>query len=111
MAVSNRDRIGQMFDLMAPRLDDFLSQILDPQLEAGRTWVDIVTTVDNNNPRDVHRGDPSVQLKVVTQDYTHRYRRNWRPLGAPSEPHSSGLRCRTAAGAAHLGAHEVVHRR
>lgn len=82
MAVSNRDRVGQMFDLLAPKLDAFLSLILDPQLEAGRTWVDIVTTVDNNNARDVHRGDPSVQLKVVTQDYTHRYRRNWRPLAA-----------------------------
>jgi predicted AAA+ superfamily ATPase len=82
MAVSNRDRIGQMFDLMAPKLDAFLSQILDPQLDAGRTWIDIVTAVDNNNARDVHRGDPSVQLKVITQDYTHRFRRNWRPLGA-----------------------------
>lgn len=82
MAVSNRDRIGQMFDLMAPKLDAFLSQILDPQLEAGHTWVDIVTAVDNNDGRDVHRGDPSVQLKVITQDYTHRFRRNWRPLRA-----------------------------
>jgi hypothetical protein len=63
-------------------LDAFLSLILDPQLDAGRTWVDIVTEVDNNTARDVHRGDPSVQLKVITQDYTHRYRRNWRPLSA-----------------------------
>jgi hypothetical protein len=82
MAVSNRDRIGQMFNLLAPKLDAFLSQILDPQLEAGRTWVDIVTTVDNSDGREVHRGDPSVQLKVVTRDYTHRYRRNWRPLNS-----------------------------
>lgn len=82
MAVSNRDRIGQMFDLMAPRLDAFLSQHLNPQLEGGRTWVDIVTTVDKSDPREVHRGDPSVQFKVITQDYTHRYRRDWRPLRA-----------------------------
>jgi predicted AAA+ superfamily ATPase len=82
MAVSNRDRIGQMFNLLAPKLDAFLSQILDPQLEAGRTWVDIVTTVDASDSREVHRGDPSVQLKVITRDYTHRYRRNWRPLNA-----------------------------
>ncbi|KZB87469.1 DUF499 domain-containing protein [Amycolatopsis regifaucium] len=80
MAVSNRDRIGQMFDLLAPKLDAFLSQILDPQLEAGRTWVDIITAVDNSDGREVHRGDPSVQLKLITRDYTHRFRRNWRPL-------------------------------
>ncbi|HEX6356066.1 DUF499 domain-containing protein [Actinophytocola sp.] len=82
MAVSNRDRIGQMFDLLAPKLDAFLSQILDPQLEAGRTWVNIITTVDNSDSREVHRGDPSVQLKLITRDYTHRYRRNWRPLNS-----------------------------
>ncbi|GAA3432250.1 DUF499 domain-containing protein [Kutzneria kofuensis] len=82
MAVSNRDRIGQMFDLLAPKLDAFLSQILDPQLEAGRTWVDIITAVDNSDGREVHRGDPSVQLKLITRDYTHRYRRNWRPLNS-----------------------------
>lgn len=82
MAVSNRDRIGQMFDLLAPKLDAFLAQLLDPQLEAGRTWVDIVTTVDNSDGREVHRGDPSVQLKLITRDYTHRYRRNWRPLNS-----------------------------
>lgn len=82
MAVSNRDRIGQMFNLMAPKLDAFLSQVLDHQLEAGRTWIDIVTAVDNADPREVHRGDPSIQLKLVTRDYTHRYRRNWRPLNA-----------------------------
>ncbi|WP_211261518.1 DUF499 domain-containing protein [Pseudonocardia acaciae] len=69
-----------MFDLVAPKLDAFLSQILDRQLEAGRTWVDIVTEVDKSDSRLVHRGDPSVQLKLITQDYTHRYRRNWRPL-------------------------------
>lgn len=82
MAVSNRDRIGQMFDLLAPKLDAFLSQTLDPQLEAGRTWVDIITAVDNSDGREVHRGDPSAQLKLITQDYTHRYRRNWRPLNS-----------------------------
>lgn len=82
MALSNRDRIGQMFDLLAPKLDAFLSQILDPQLEAGRTWVDIITAVDNSDGREVHRGDPSVQLKLITRDYTHRYRRNWRPLNS-----------------------------
>jgi predicted AAA+ superfamily ATPase len=82
MAVSNRDRIGQMFDLLAPKLDAFLSQTLDPQLEAGRTWVDIIIAVDNSDGREVHRGDPSVQLKLITRDYTHRYRRNWRPLNS-----------------------------
>jgi hypothetical protein len=82
MAASNRDRIGQMFDLMAPRLDDFLTATLHPQLEAGRKWVDIVRAVDGGDGREIHRGDPSISLKVITRDYTHRYRRNWRPLNA-----------------------------
>lgn len=80
MAMSNRERIGQMFDLMAPQLDAFLSRTLNRQLGAGRTWVDIVTTVEANNGREVHHGDVSIQLKVITQNYTHRFRNGWNPL-------------------------------
>ncbi|GIG68297.1 DUF499 domain-containing protein [Phytomonospora endophytica] len=80
MAATNRDRIGQMFDLMAPQLDAFLSRVLNRQLGAGRTWTHIVTTVDSNNGRDVHHGDVSIQLKVITQNYTHRFQGGWHPL-------------------------------
>lgn len=80
MATSNRERIGQMFDLIAPQLDAFLSRVLNRQLGAGRTWIEIVNSVDSNNGRTAHHGDASVQLKFITRGYTHRFRPGWRPL-------------------------------
>ena len=32
MAASNRDRIGQMYDALAPALDAFITAVLGPQL-------------------------------------------------------------------------------
>jgi len=36
MALSNRDRIGQMFDAIAPALNDFITGVLAPQLPDGQ---------------------------------------------------------------------------
>ena len=32
MAMSNRDRIGKMFELLAPALDDFIARAVAPKL-------------------------------------------------------------------------------
>ena len=41
MAISNRDRIGQMFELLAPALDDFITRVLAPQLPEGHAWTQL----------------------------------------------------------------------
>ena len=32
MAISNRDRVGKMFELLAPALDDFIARSVAPKL-------------------------------------------------------------------------------
>ena len=42
MAISNRDRIGKMFELLAPALDDFIARVgraeACPRAARGRRW-------------------------------------------------------------------------
>ena len=35
MAISNRDRVGKMFELLAPPLDDFIARSVAPELHEG----------------------------------------------------------------------------
>lgn len=88
MATSNRDRIGKMFDLLAPELEAFLHRQVG-RTEGGKDWVDIYCEVAPGN-HEVHPGDPSVQLKFLSEGYTNRYRRGWRPLsGAFNRTHEA----------------------
>ena len=45
MAVTNRDRVGQMLEILAPELDSFIQRAVESELPDGRRL-------------DVHRGDP-----------------------------------------------------
>ena len=50
MALSNRDRIDRMFQVMAPALDDFISSVIgqaDPAL--GAAWTKLVQGKDVKN--------------------------------------------------------------
>ena len=50
MALSNRDRIDQMFQVIAPALDDFISSVIgqaDPAL--GAVWTKLVQAKDVKN--------------------------------------------------------------
>ncbi len=38
MATSNRDRVGRMFELLAPPLDEFISRAVAPALKKGDSW-------------------------------------------------------------------------
>ena len=38
MALSNRDRIGKMFELLAPALDDFIPRAVASELPEGDDW-------------------------------------------------------------------------
>ena len=47
MALSNRDRVGKMFEAIAPALDDYISSVIgavDPS--AGANWVQLVAAKD-----------------------------------------------------------------
>jgi len=51
MAMSNRDRVGKMFELLAPPLDEFISRSVSSQLNQGATWTVLVQLKDSRRAR------------------------------------------------------------
>jgi hypothetical protein len=80
MAASNRERIGEMFEVLSPALDAFISRLIEPELPSGARWVKIVATVDNSLDREYSPRDAHLQLKLLSQNYTGRFKRGWYPL-------------------------------
>ena len=91
MATSNRDRVGKMFELLAPPLDDFISNAVAPVLKEGSSWTSLVALKDEKKGvegKDYHPLDPQVQLRMLTENIpnTHQtglvsVRRRDRPSG------------------------------
>src|SRR5690349_10492199 len=94
MALSNRDRIGQMFEVLAPALDQFLDSTIGPQIASDKTWVDVYAAVLRTD-HGVESSDPSVQLKFVSENFPGRFKRGWTPfrdsLGRIDEAYASEL--------------------
>ncbi|HRA76910.1 MAG TPA: Swt1 family HEPN domain-containing protein, partial [Propionicimonas sp.] len=84
MATSNRDRIGQLFEAMAPALDAFIAECV-PTSPAVPSWVDVLRRKDEANGisgKAYHRLDPQAQLRMLTE--------GWRTFeGRLSRTHSS----------------------
>lgn len=85
MALSNRDRIGKMFEIMAPVLDDFISTVIgkeSPQI--GAQWADLVKAKDAKNgapPGKVYDPlDPHVQLRMLSENVTGQVKPGWFPF-------------------------------
>ncbi|WP_425309400.1 Swt1 family HEPN domain-containing protein [Ammonicoccus fulvus] len=98
MALSNRDRIGRMFEILAPALDAYLSRTVDGHLN-GLCWFDLFDELDRRNGRSsrpVDAGDVQVQLRFITEGITNQLNRGWRPIrdeiGHAGESYASELR-------------------
>ena len=85
MAVSNRDRINRMFEVMAPALDDYIASVIgqgDPG--RGAVWPKLVEN------KDAKRGiggkkydalDPSVQFRILLEgSITSGFKPGWYPF-------------------------------
>src|ERR1035441_595489 len=102
MALSNRDRIDRMFQIIAPALDDFISSVIgqaDPAM--GAKWTKLVQGKDVKNgvPADKTYDplDPQVQFRILTEsNITGGFKQGWYPfnqaLGRPGETFASELR-------------------
>jgi predicted AAA+ superfamily ATPase len=102
MALSNRDRIDRMFQVIAPALDDFISSVIgqaDPAM--GAKWTNLVQGKDVKNgvPADKTYDplDPQVQFRILTEgNITGGFRQGWYPfnqaLGRSGETFASELR-------------------
>src|SRR3954454_11391569 len=99
MAISNRDRIGKMFELLAPALDDFIARAVGPQLRPGTSWTVLVQLKDEKkgiDGKDYDRLDPQVQLRMLTENIPHNLKAGWYPfddaLGRVGKGYASELR-------------------
>lgn len=99
MATSNRDRIGKMFELLAPALDDFISWSVAPQLPDGADWAALVAMKDKKKGiegKEYHRLDPHVQLRMLTENIPHNLKAGWYPfddaIGRVGQGYSKELR-------------------
>jgi predicted AAA+ superfamily ATPase len=83
MAISNRDRIGQMFDALSPALNEFITRILSSHLPDSRDWTQMVALKDTRNavPAKVYSAtDPQVQLRMLTENIPNQIKQDWYPF-------------------------------
>lgn len=69
MPTSNRDRVGQGFELLATGLAPFIDHVLN-QTDRGDDWFDTMTAKEatkHSNARTFSRNDPHVLLRVLTE--------------------------------------------
>ena len=99
MAISNRDRVGQMFDAVGPALNEFITRVLSAELPAGHSWTQLVALRDQQNGitgKTYEPGDPQVQLRMLTENIPHQVKAGWRPfegqLSAVQRSYASELR-------------------
>ena len=83
MATSNRDRIGKMFELMAPALDEFITATLAPEID-DLDWADVVKLADKDKgiqgAKTYEHTDVQVQLRMLTEGLTGRVKKGWYPF-------------------------------
>jgi predicted AAA+ superfamily ATPase len=96
---SNRDRIGRMFELLAPKLDEFISLAVEKELDDGVDWTSLVAAKDAKRGvtgKQYLRTDPQVQLRLITENIPHNIRPGWYPfnglLGPAQKSFASELR-------------------
>lgn len=99
MAISNRDRIGQMFDILAPVLDEFITGVLKPELAEGSSWVQLVELKDSKGRvagRKYSALDPQLALRMLTEKIPNQIKHGWYPfdghLSKAHEAYASELR-------------------
>src|SRR3954453_14989869 len=99
MALSNRDRIGRMFELVAPALDDFIPGAVAAQLKPGASWTVFVQLKDEKkgiDGKEYDRLDPQVQLRMLTENIPHNLKAGWFPfddaIGRVGQGYSKELR-------------------
>lgn len=83
MALSNRDRIGKMFDIMSPALDEFIQRVVSPGVDAEASWVDLVEAKDLRKGivgKEYSRTDPYLQLRMLSENITGTVKPGWFPF-------------------------------
>lgn len=85
MAITNRDRIGQMLETVAPALDAFIQQVVKPELPNGEDWTYIVEIRDQSRSqgggvKTYSRTDPQLQFRMLCENITSQFKPKWYPF-------------------------------
>lgn len=94
MAMSNRDRVGQAFEQLAVGLDEFITRVLTPELEAGSVWTLVLAAKDaqrGGRPGTYDRRDPQCSLRMLSENVTGAVRDGWFPFNAHLSPSERAL--------------------
>lgn len=83
MALSNRDRVGKMFEIVAPALNDYITSVIgaiDPTV-AHTNWVHLVAARDAAPGKTYDALDPQLQLRMLTDtSITTHLKPRWYPF-------------------------------
>src|SRR4051794_5073504 len=83
MATSNRDRIGQMLEVLAPALNTFIGNAVGPGLPPSTPWTVLVAAKDAKKGvegKEYDSNDPQVQLRMLTENIPHQVKPGWYPF-------------------------------
>lgn len=89
MALSNRDRVGQMFAVLAPAVDTFITAVVGALLPQGHDWTQLVALKDTKNGitgKKYSPIDPQVQLRMLTENIPHQVNPGWFPFDGQLSP-------------------------
>ena len=71
MAISNRDRVGRGFELLAAGLEPFVDRAMTAVAPAGRDWLELLEARDNTrhgSAKKLSKTDPALLLRVLTEE-------------------------------------------
>lgn len=82
--MSNRDRIGKAFELLATGLDEFITRALSVDVPAGKDWTLLLAAKDARGgaQRTYDRRDPQCSLRMLTENITGSAPQGWYPFDA-----------------------------
>lgn len=85
MALSNRDRIGKMFEILGVELDTFITDVFaaDGSLPGENTWVQLIAVKDQQKGitgKKYSATDPQLSLRMLTENIPHQIKPGWYPF-------------------------------
>lgn len=72
MALSNRERVGKGFELLAEGLEPFIDRVMSKAAPPGTNWTDLLAArqqARHGSAKKFSKTDPQVQLKVLTEEW------------------------------------------
>lgn len=83
MAISNRDRIGTMLELLAGPLDAFIASAVGEVIPEGKDWTVLLAALDaerGTSGKSYNPLDPQAQFRMITEQVPSKLKKGWYPF-------------------------------